>query len=57
MTVLRAVQQPTFKVQFRKISKFVAAIDVVLTDDPTISLLNKNPPAAGRSRPKRQVYQ
>ena len=43
------------KVQFRKISEFVAAISVVLIDDLTISLLNKNPPAAGRGRPKRQA--
>jgi hypothetical protein len=56
MTTLRAVEQPTFlKVQLRKISEFVAAISVVLIDDLTISLPNKNPPAAGRGRPKRQA--
>jgi hypothetical protein len=37
-STIRAVQQPTFlKVQLRKISEFVAAIGIVLTDDPTIS--------------------
>ena len=47
MTVLRAARQPTsLKVRLREISEFVAAISVVRTDDPTISL---NPPAAGRN--------
>ena len=44
-STVRAVQQTTIlKVQLGKISEFVAAISVVLTDDPTISLLKRTQP-------------